>query len=256
MADSPQGRDAREVSGCESKKIVNSKQASRLNSFVATISVLQRESNSDLWSSKVALSRAVADLEAVVEKINDCAQCQAAKDGATEEKAQAARELGDAAFEIAAATKSCAVAGGNKYLAGQVDFSRSEITKGRDSSVLARCRAIHAAAAGALDSLADYEVTSAKLTALKKKIDAFDAAQSKPRQATASSSAATKELTKLFKQAGEILDDRLDGLLVPFKSTEPTFYSEYQAARVVVGNTGGRAASNVVPAPAPEAKAA
>lgn len=87
---------------------------------------------------------------------------------------------------------------------------------------------------------------------------AFDTAQSKPRQATASSSAATKELTKLFKQATEILTDRLDGLLVPFKSTEPTFFNAYQAARLVVGNTGSRASkdANVIAAPDATAKAA
>src|SRR5688572_23076576 len=40
---------------------------------------------------------------------------------------------------------------------------------------------------GVVTSLADYDVTPAKLTALKKKIDAFDGVQSEPCQATASS---------------------------------------------------------------------
>jgi hypothetical protein len=114
------------------------------------------------------------------------------------EKAQTVQALGDAAFEIAAATKSCAVASGNKYLAGQVSFSRWEITKGRDS---ARCRAIHFAADDVVGSRVDYKVASAKSIALKDKIDAFDGRESKPSQGTASSSAATKELTKRFEHA-------------------------------------------------------
>ena len=258
VAEKLKWRDAEELSGCERPIILNAKQANRLNCYVATLGVLQSEKYKSVWSSKVALSKAVTDLEDVVSQISDCAQVQESRDGAAAEKAQTLQELGDAAFEVAAAVKSCASASGNKYLAGQVDFSRSEITKGRDSSVLARCRAIHAAASDVLSSLADYEVTAAKLTALKKKIDAFDAAQSKPRQATTSGSAATKDLTRLFRQAAEILTERLDGLLVPFKATEPTFYNEYQSARVVVDAAGGRASreSNVVSAPNPTAKAA
>jgi hypothetical protein len=192
--------------------------------------------------------------------VNDLAQRQEARDGASSEKAQTVQALGDAAFEIAAATKSCAVASGNKYLAGQVSFSRWEITKGRDSAVLARCRTIHAAADDVVGSLAEYEVTPPKLTALKNKIEAFDAVQSKPRQAKASSSAATKELTKRFDQAMEIVSDRLDGLMVSFKSSEPVFFSEYEAARVTVCSSGGRSreTAELVPAPVetPAAKAA
>jgi len=132
------------------------------------------------------------------------------------------------------------------------------VAEGRDSSVLARCRAIHAAASEVITSLADYEVTPAKLTAHKKKIDAFDTAQSGPRQATASSSAATKELVKLFQQASEILNDRLDGLLVPFKSTQPTFFNEYRSARAIVDIKGSRGnkTTNVIVAPDVTAKAA
>lgn len=225
---------------------------------MATLSVLQNNENKELWASKVALSQAVTELDEIVDTINDSARRQAAKNGAASEKAQSVRVLGDAAFEIAAAVKSCAVAGSNKYLAGQVNFSRSEITKGRDSSVLARCRAIHAAASEVISSLTDYEVTPAKLTALKKKIDAFDTAQSGPRQATASSSAATKELVKLFQQASEIFNDRLDGLIVPFKSTEPTFFNEYRTARAILDGKGSRVnkSSNVIAAPVTTAKAA
>lgn len=254
-------RHAANRSSVESSYIImNSKQSCRLNMCVAVLAVLQSDKYKEMWSSKVALSRAVGELKEVVDRISECAQCQAAKDGAAAEKAQALQELSDTAYEIAAAVKSCASATGNRYLAGQVDFSRSEISKGRDSSVLARCRAIQAAASGVIDSLGDYEVTPARLTALKKKIDAFDAAQSRPRQAKASSSAATKELSRYFKQVTEVLVDRLDGLMVPFKSTEPVFFNEYKAARVVVDSKGSRSSrdANVIASPGatPSSKAA
>ena len=39
-------------------------------------------------------------------------------------------------------------------------------------------------------------------------------------------------------------------------ATAPTFFNEYQAARLVVDSKGGRTASNVAPAPSMTAKAA
>ncbi|HNB51244.1 MAG TPA: hypothetical protein PK530_04855, partial [Anaerolineales bacterium] len=46
---------------------------------------------------------------------------------------------------------------------------------------------ILAAAQANVDSLADYGITQAKLTALKKKIDAFEAVLGKPREAITTS---------------------------------------------------------------------
>jgi hypothetical protein len=100
------------------------------------------------------------------------------------------------------------------------------------------------------DDLADHGVTSAKLTALKKKIDGFDTISTKPRQSVAKRSAATTRLPVLFRKACRCLSKQLDRLMVQFKSTAPEFYAKHQAARSVV-STGTRSGNveNVVAAP-------
>ena len=85
-------------------------------------------------------------------------------------------------------------------------------TKGRDSAVVARCQDIHGLAVEHLKSLGDYGVTTSKLANLQKKIDGYTALQAKPRQAVATSSAATSQLKELFAQANSLLTNRLDGL--------------------------------------------
>ena len=215
--------------------------------YNAVLAVLKSPKYNSLWSSKVGLSKAVTDLQAAVQKISDCSQVQETRDGATEEKAQSLQDLVDKAFEVAAATKSYASNTGDKYLAGQVDFSRTDITKGRDATVSARCRGIHTAANGVLAALADYDVTSGDLDLLDTRIGAFDAVQTKPRQATAAGNAATRQLPTLFTKASGILNDRLDGLLAKFEATQPAFVSEYQAARSIVDP--GNRSSKIVPAP-------
>ena len=211
-----------------------------------------------IWSSVKGFADAVSDLEEVVARIDVLLKVQEGKDGAAAEKARALQLLGDAAYEIAAATRSCAVTSGNTFLAGQVDFTRSQVTDGRDATVAARCEGILDTANGVSDLLKDYGITTAKLTKLRQRIDAFNAVQTKPRQVTSSSSAATRELPGLFQQAIAVLEDRLDGLVVQFKESQPSFFNEYQSARVIVNSASGRStkATNVVAVPGATSKAA
>jgi hypothetical protein len=142
------------------------------------------------------------------------------------------------------------VASSNQELAERVNFSRSSVGEGSDSKVVSHCQDIHAAATENLESLGDYGVTAAKLTALKKRIESFQAASTKPRQTTAAVSAATKQLEGLFAKVDTVLKGRLDKLAVQFKESQPAFFNEYQAARRIV-SAGARASkvANVVPAP-------
>lgn len=135
-------------------------------------------------------------------------------------------------------------------LEGRVDFSRSTLVYGREAAVLARVRDIHAAATTHLAKLADYGITQAKLTALKKKIDAFEAALAKPRQQIATSSAATQTLAQQFTMADTILNKRLDKLVYQFKDSAPDFFNAYQTARSIVSLRGPRK-TNDTPSPAP-----
>lgn len=217
---------------------MNASQSNKLRAYQAVQAVLDKHETK--WQTLPAYATGVEDFTALIPEINELAQTQASRAGATDEKAFALEGLGNAAFEVAAATLAFAVTSEKHDLMGRVDYSRTDITEGRESEVVARCRDLLAAASANVDSLADYGVNQAKLNALKKKIDAFEAVQAKPRQNIATSSAATKTLPVLFKQADVILRKRLDGLSIQFKDTSPDFYNEYQAARSIVDSPGGR----------------
>ena len=125
------------------------------------------------------------------------------------------------------------------------------MTAGKSSDVVARGRAIWSAATEVVAELGQYGITAAKLTVLKKRIDAFDSVQVAPRQNRVGTSAAGHLVTQLVRDAVGILRDQLDGLMVQFQAASPNFYEEYFAARVVVDIRGGRATggeSNVIPA--------
>ncbi len=232
---------------------MNSTQANKLNSYLAVQSVLE---GTEVWKALPAFVTGAEELDDHISTLQSLAQTQTSRNGAAAEKAQAFQVLVDAAFETAAATRACAVASSNRELARRVDFSRSDVGKGRDTEVIARCQDILAAATEHLDSLGDYGITQAKLTSLKKKIDAFQAVQPKPRHGRAMSSSATKELAKLFREVDELLNDRLDGMAFQFKDTQAAFYNEYTAARSVVNAPGGRNTKVAAVTVAPSSKAA
>jgi hypothetical protein len=155
----------------EKGNVVTKKQVVRLNmirSVLWTLSSETEEKNHKaIWFPVKGFADAVSDLREVVTRIDTLLKVQEGKDDAAAEKAQALQVLGDAAYEIAAATKSCAVATGNTFLAWQVDFSRAQVTQDRDATVSARCQAILDTASGVADSLKDYDITTAKLTKYK-----------------------------------------------------------------------------------------
>ena len=77
-------------------------------------------------------------------------------------------------------------------LSAQTDFSVSALAKGPVSQVVACCSKISTIAAAHLDSLAEQNVTQAKLTALDKKVTAFQKLAPKPREGVAKRAAANK----------------------------------------------------------------
>ena len=105
----------------------------------------------------------------------------------------------------------------------------------------------------------EYGVSTADLTNLKKKIDAFQALQPNPRRAKASVSSATKELKKVIKEVDTLLAKKLDKLIVQFRDSERDFYNEYVSARKIVIATGRSAKPEnivAVPGTTPDAQAA
>ncbi len=227
---------------------MNTTQTNKLRAYQAVDLVL--ESNQSIWESLPAFATAVGEFTAILPEIQALAQTQASREGAANEKAYALAALGDAAFEIGAAVHAYAVTTHDFALEGRVDFSRTFVIAGREAAVLARVRDIHAAATVQLTNLGDYGITQAKLTAFKKKIDAFEAALAKPRQQIVTGSAATQNLQAQFNEADAILSKRLDKLVVQFKTSAPDFFNAYQTARSVVDIRGTRK-SKATPAPTP-----
>lgn len=223
--------------------------SNKLNAFQTVAAVLAEYQAT--WQTLPAFVVAAGALTDNIAEIHALAQEQASREGAANAKAYGLEALGDVAFEVGAAVHAYAVVAGELALEGRVDFSRSLIVRGRAASVLARTRDILAAATEQLANLADYGVTQAQLTDFAARIEAFDALHTKPRQQVTKTSVATRNLEVRFRATDVLLNKRLDKLVVRFKTSDPAFYKNYQAARTIVDLPGSRHPAGT-PAPQPQ----
>jgi hypothetical protein len=117
----------------------------------------------------------------------------------------------------------------------------AELVPGADKSIINRAETLHETALAVIDSLKDYGVTPEKLEEFSERIKAFKAfraAHPTPRQRVTESSAATKALKKLFREANVRVRERVDRLLLQFKNSAPEFLQWIQ------GGTGGGRSAN------------
>ena len=168
--------------------------------------------------------------------------------GVAQDKKQAREEMVDATIDAAASVIAWASTNKNHELTAKVNFSRSTLLTVRDVECLAHCKTVHDAAEENLEALADYGVTEADLEALQGKIDGFDAVITKPREVISKKSTITAQVREEIDLIDEILNDRLDKLVVKFRVSNPEFVRDYQNARIIVDASATR---NAKPATTP-----
>lgn len=198
----------------------------------------------DVWSDHVAFARGVAALESEQETIDEQAQTAAGKSGAASAKKLALEALSKAGEEIIGAVLAYANEQSLPELAAKVNYAPTDFIAGNARKIVTRANTVHAAATEVLANLADYRITAAKLTAFKRKIDAYDSVKTSPREKIVQRSAANQLLPQLIRTAVSILKDQLDGLMVQFKSDHPNFYEEYFSARAIVDTRGTQNTDN------------
>src|SRR5262245_13060741 len=221
----------------------------RINMLTTVQGVLTKHQTT--WQAHVAFSEGVEALAESLTAIDAQAQVAQGNPGASDAKELARQELCTAACEVIGALRAYAAVNADPELAARVNFSASDVIGGKANEVVSRCRSVHTSASELVSSLGNYGVTTTRLTAFKRKIDSFEELKSAPRQSRVTQSAAAQLIPQLVRSAVSVLRDQLDGLVLQFKSADPSFYEEYFSARVVVDTRGGRSDNTDIAAAAP-----
>lgn len=86
------------------------------------------------------------------------------------------------------------------------------------------------------DELKDYGLTNQLFEKFNKEVAGYAEFLSKPGEAKAIRSAATKRLIQLFKELNLIYRRELDNLMAQFKFSQPDFYAQYKQVRRIYDN--------------------
>jgi hypothetical protein len=204
--------------------------------FTSVSDTLAGHEDKNTWTKIPALVKGAGELDAINAGIAAQIGIISKQSGAVSSKDSLLAALAASAHEVAGGVYAYAKEIGDHELAAEVDFSITDIATGRPERVVARCTNIAALGAEHLDSLSDCNITQAKLTALTKKIAAFEKQVPKPRQGVGKKAAANKAARRLLQQGRDLLNGRMDKLMVQFRETHPELYAEYRSARKTVNS--------------------
>lgn len=156
----------------------------------------------------------------------------------TLERNQQFKVAADAAYVVARLVRGYALAQGLVALAGQVDFSATDLTRGRLTRRLQSMRQVHTAAQAHAAELVTAGVTAEMITDLDAKITAAETVLVAPRTNIAARRVATENLMREFAKLELLLDYTLDPLMEAYGRTDPDAYTRYLTARRVIDRPG------------------
>jgi 5-hydroxyisourate hydrolase-like protein (transthyretin family) len=158
--------------------------------------------------------------------------------GITNNKNQIRKNLITLGADTARKVNSYAKLNGNLTLAGEVNFTETDLKRCTDLQLRDYQQIIYNKAQEILPLVADYGITEDTQAALLLNINAFNSVLSAPRLGITTKSQATKQLVELFKLSNEALE-KLDLAVEIIRLSDVVFYNGYHTARKIIakGNT-------------------
>ena len=208
-------------------------QENKLSMYYAVQQVCN--TNNTVWNGLPAFATAFANFETSIATIKNRLEVQNKNVlGVSLDKTIYKTTMVDKALLVANAVYAYATDVNNFTLQSKVDFSKSDLARGRDVSILQNCELIKNEADAIITDLTDYGILAADITDLQNKIEAFVSANTAPRTAIIERKGATAEISQVLKAADTILKSKMDKLIESFKISNPRFYNLYFDARIIV----------------------
>jgi len=210
------------------KKIVN-----KLIMLKAVLSLMKK--NENLWMNSPALVTAYAELENLLNQIEQIQQIAGDSDsGLVNEKDTQKEALINKAFEIASLLFALATRTKDQVLLAKINFPISHLQNLRDTELPDTCTKIDELGRSNLSATNGNGLTDVELTVLENLIGNYKLCLPAHRVSVSERKAANLTLKESVTAANNLLTDQIDRLMFPFKSSKPEFYASYLNARKVI----------------------
>jgi len=160
----------------------------------------------------------------------------------TEIKNESRIEIANLALKIAAGISAIAATKKDTRLKLLADVSPSGLMDMRDSDFIIKVRSIHDATIPLVTDLADWGVQSTDIDKLDTLLTDYVRKSPNARNVKVQTKQANSDMKAKIDATSALLRDQLDPMMLPFKNLNPSFYTGYLNARIVIDRTGTHAA--------------
>jgi hypothetical protein len=196
-----------------------------------------------LRATDLAVNPVIATLAAtltnILKRIRDLKQVQdKSTKGATRSKTELETAIISGILKIGAALKAYATEAKKYELLSIATFTETDIKRLRDSNLADKARTIHEAATPVVAELNIYMVTPEDVSTLGDNIPAYLKALPGSRGVLVQTKQSTADIQTKIDEGRQLLKEKLDVHMQPYKATNPTLFGEYQNARSIVDKAG------------------
>ncbi len=209
-------------------------QNAKLNMYQSVLDVCI--ANEDIYISIKAFEDGVKIFKTNISDIRETKEKQTNVPvaGATQSKQAAEDRLVELTVQVANGTYVYAFEKVNTELKKLSTVNRSELYRAEGNALLSKAKNIMKNAGENAEQLIYYGITDNVLAELETAIAEFELLLTKPRGTIVERKVYTGNLPRLFAAADSTLYDKLDKLIMLFKTSNPDFYSAYKAARNLI----------------------
>ena len=198
--------------------------------------------NQAITDTMVAFKNGITDLDGKITAIEDASgEHQQRITGVAKEKQDLRIVLCEVTYGVISPVKAYAFFSNNRKLEEEMAYSLRNLKRVKDDEIGALAQGLWKIVNPLVASLGDYGIAAAGMTAWQNAINNYKTSVASPRIAITHKATITKELKKLFAEAGDILKKIVDPLAIVFKNGgNGHYYNEYLKARIIVNSGGGK----------------
>jgi hypothetical protein len=201
--------------------------------------------NQSLFQGQPALVAAQARLHTTIGTVLGLAPVQASAAGSnTAAKEQQKQKVIDLFLKVQAGVLAHATATSDAKLKEDVTIPESTFKKLRQSDMQTWMLKVYGLAAPIVALLASWGVTQADIEDLKSGADGFRQQLLDLTSTKNLSKEATAAIKSELKAGLDFLNEHLDNLMLPYKSLQPTFYTQYGVAREIIDRAATHSKGN------------
>jgi hypothetical protein len=199
------------------------------------------DENKQIYEKVSVFTNSVNELKEQVSAIQSVLQQQSEANpkGATKDKSSAIDRLAEVCLKIGSSLYVYAFNTKNNRLQKKINVNKSMFYQTTKQTALTLAKIIADEANTFGKELYDYGISDADRTELNAAITQFEKVINSPAGVLVERKLYTDSLRKLFVAADSILYDKLDKLIILFKTSSPDFFSMYGNARNII-NTAAR----------------